>query len=143
HQSRRDPQMPLRLLRYMTQLWDLQQREWEDAKTPARSRRLLPVVPVVFYTGRQAWRAPVRLADMMDLPQELQAFVPGWETLFLNLHRTPPETLTRFATAVGWALRVLQAEREPLAELERVSREAMAGLEGLSAEQRGQWLRVA
>jgi hypothetical protein len=69
--------------------------------------------------------------------------VPQWETLFLNLHRTPPQTLTRFATAVGYALRVLHAEQEPLAELERVLTEAMVGLEGLTEEQSGQWLRMA
>ena len=79
----------------------------------------------------------------MNLPPVLQRFVPAWETLFLNLHRTPPETLTQFATAVGYALHVLQAEREPLAELERVLTEAMTGLEGLTAEQSGQWVRVA
>src|SRR5207248_2691768 len=58
-------------------------------------------------------------------------------------HQTPPETLTRFATAVGWALRVLREERAPREELERVLVEAMTGLEGLSEEQAGQWLRVA
>jgi hypothetical protein len=45
--------------------------------------------------------------------------------------------------AVGWALRVMQEERAPLAELERVLREALTGLEWLSDEQAGQWLRVA
>ena len=79
----------------------------------------------------------------MDLPAELERFVPDWETLFLNLRHTPPETLTRFASAVGWALRVLQAEKAPRAEMERVLREAMTGLEGLTEEQSGQWLRVA
>lgn len=31
HQSRPDPWMPLRLLLYMTHVWDLQRREWEAA----------------------------------------------------------------------------------------------------------------
>src|SRR4051812_10767024 len=31
------------------------------------------------------------------------------------------------ASAVGWALRVLQAEQAPLAEMERVLKEAMSG----------------
>lgn len=86
---------------------------------------------------------PIGLANLMDLPIELEPFTPGWETLFLNLHAAAPGTLTRFATAVGWALRVLQAERVPRAEMERVLGEAMSGLEGLAKEQSGQWLRVA
>src|SRR5579871_1920267 len=45
--------------------------------------------------------------------------------------------------AVGYALKVMQAEHAPLAELARVLREALSGLEGLSEEQFGQWLRMA
>jgi hypothetical protein len=142
HQSKPDPRMGMRLFLYLGELWDTQLREWKDAgrTTPFR---LLPVVPIVFYTGAENWNTPISLAALMDLPPALQRFVPTWDTLFLNLHRTPPETLTQFATAVGYALQVLQVEREPLANLERVLTEAMAGLEGLTAEQSGQWLRVA
>ena len=50
--------------------------------------------------------------------------MPSWETLFLNLHRTPPDALTRFATAVGFALRVLQSEQAPKAEFEAALRNA-------------------
>jgi hypothetical protein len=143
HQSVPDPEMGLRLYLYMGQLWDSQRRAWQDAKLPTEQRRLHPVIPVILYTGRAPWSVPIGLANLMALPSELEPFTPGWETLFLNLHETPPGTLTRFATAVGWALRVLQAERAPRAEMERVLIEAMAGLEGLTEEQAGQWLRVA
>ena len=72
---------------------------------------------------------------LMALPEELRRFVPQWDVLFLNLHQTPPETLTQFATAVGYALRVMQAEQRPLA--------ALSGLEGLSEAQAGQWQWMA
>jgi Putative transposase, YhgA-like len=143
HQSVPDPEMGLRLYLYMGQLWDSQRRVWQDARLPTEQQRLHPVIPVVLYTGTAPWNVPIGLANLMDLPGELEAFTPGWETLFLNLHETPPGTLTRFATAVGWALRVLQAERAPRAEMERVLVDAMAGLEGLTEDQAGQWLRVA
>jgi hypothetical protein len=96
----------------------------------------------VFYTGEDAWNGPIHLTGMMETPAELARFVPQWETLFLNLRRTPSEALTQLGTAIGWALRVLQAEQEPLAALEQVLAEAMQGLEGLSEELSGQWLRV-
>jgi hypothetical protein len=51
--------------------------------------------------------------------------------------------LTQFSTAVGYALRVMQAENAPLAELEQVVSEALAGLKGLREDQSGQWLRMA
>jgi hypothetical protein len=143
HQSEPDPLMALRLYLYMGELWDTQRREWEDRSTPAAARRLFPIIPVVYYTGERRWNQPLGLKEMMQLPAELERFVPDWETLYLNLRQTPPETLTQFASALGWALRVLQAEQAPLEEMERVLKEAMAGLEGLTAEQSGQWLRVA
>jgi hypothetical protein len=118
-------------------------REWEDRRLPARRRRLRPVVPLVFYSGRRRWREPLRLADLIQAPAELARFVPAWETLFLNLHRISPATLTRFATAVSYALRVLQSEAAPREQLEQVLTDSLAGLEGLSEEERGQWLRAA
>lgn len=143
HQSEPDPEMGLRLYLYMGEIWGLQRREWKDHRTPSAQRRLRPVIPLVYYTGEKRWSAPLGLISLMDLPAELERFVPQWETLFMNLRQTPPELLTRFATAVGWALRVWQADKAPLGELERVLTEAMAGLEGLPPEQAGQWLRVA
>jgi hypothetical protein len=143
HQSDHEPLMGLRLYLYMGQLWQAQWREWEDRRAPAEQRRLRPIIPLLFYTGEKRWSTPIDLRHLMDLPAELERFVPRWETPFLNLHGTPPEALTRFASAIGWALRVMQAEKAPRADLERMLREAMAGLEELSAEQAGQWLRVA
>jgi hypothetical protein len=143
HQSKPDSAMALRLYLYIGELWDAQRREWEDAGTPANQRRLHLIVPLVFYTGRENWKTPINLSDMIDVPDGFERFVPSWETLFLPLHRSSEAVLTQFSSAIGWALRVLQAEQEPLIEMERVLTEAMSSLEGLSEEQSGQWLRVA
>jgi hypothetical protein len=143
HQSEPDPTMGLRIYLYRGQLWELQAREWEDRNLPAGQRRLELVVPVVLYTGEDRWSTPIGLENLMEVAEPMGRFVPTWETVFFDLRRTAAETLTRFATAVGWALRVLQAEAAPLAEMERVLTEAMAGLEGLSEEQVGQWLSAA
>ena len=60
HQSKPDPLMSLRLYLYMGELWDTQQREWEDKKTRPAARRLLPIIPVIYYTGQKRWSAPRR-----------------------------------------------------------------------------------
>src|SRR4051812_40495459 len=109
--------MPLRLLFSMVHLWESQRREWEARRTPHRRRRLRPVIPLVFYTGRRVWPMPLRLTALFDIPAELERFVPAWETLFLNLHRTSPEALTSVASAVGYALRVLQEVTAPKEKL--------------------------
>lgn len=143
HQSKRDPLMGLRVLLYMCELWGTQRREWDDAHVPAERRQLRPILPLVLYTGAERWSGPIDLASAMELPAVLERFIPRWETLLLPLNGTPAETLTRFSTAIGWALRLWQAERAPREEMERALRQAMAGLEGLSQEQAGQWARAA
>src|SRR2546428_2302639 len=143
HQSKPDLEMGLRLYLYMSELWKLQQRAWEDKRLPPSERRLWPIVPLVFYTGAGSWSTPITLKHLMDLPADLERYVQDWETPLLCLHETSPEMLTEIAGAVGWALRVLQAEKAPLVEIDRVLTEAMAGVESRSTEAAGQWKRVA
>jgi hypothetical protein len=143
HQSSHDRLMLLRLLLYMAQLWAEQRRQAEASNIPDAQFQLIPVIPIIFYTGEESWTSPLNLAHLMELPPELARFVPGWETLFLNLHGKSVEELTRFSTAIGYALQVWQAENKPLEELEGAVREALTGLEGLPKEQAGSWLRMA
>jgi predicted transposase YdaD len=143
HQSKPHLLMPLRVLSYLLALWKQLLREWEDANIPAEARRLPVVVPFVFYTGERNWNHSLAFVDMFAVPPGFARFVPSWETLFLDLRQTPSEQLTSFVNSIGWALRVLQAEKASYEEIERTLREAMAGLEGLDAELAGQWLRVA
>ncbi len=142
HQSRPDRAMGLRLLSYMTQLWETQRRGWQDAGTPASRWRLHPVVPIVFYTGRRRWSRPISLAALMDVPPSLARFTPQWETLFLNLQATPAEVLTSAGTAVAWALRALQAANAPQEALAEVLSDAVRHLEALPEEARAEWRRA-
>jgi hypothetical protein len=63
HQSERDPWMALRLLGYMTRLWEDQRRE--------QGAPLHPILPVVLYHGDEPWTAGTRLGDLFELPPEL------------------------------------------------------------------------
>ena len=110
-QTKPDATMTLRLLSYMLEVWHLQKREWADQNIPAAERRLTPVVPFVFYVGRRKWTTPLEFKSMFDVPPGFERFIPAWKTLFLNMHKTPPKTLTSFVNAMGWALRTLQQEK--------------------------------
>lgn len=89
HQSAVDPLMPLRLLRYVVRIWERLQRE---SREPLR---VLPaVVPLVLFHGARPWSGPRRLADLMDLPDELKAalgsYVPAFELLIDDLAALDP-----------------------------------------------------
>src|SRR5262249_15637481 len=140
HQSEPVWWMPLRLLEYMVELWKSVRREWDDRGVAQGQRRLPPIIPAVFYTGTQGWSGPLRFADLFASGAELARFIPSWETLFLNLHHTPPEQLVQYATSVGYVLRVLREEKASRPAVEQALEEALAGLEGLPDAQDGAWL---
>src|SRR5579872_7315949 len=142
HQSKPDRLMGLRLLSYMVQIWEMQVRRWEDARTPKGQRRLHPIVPMVFYTGRRRWTSPLSLLAAMEVPADLVRFVPSHETLFLKLQETPPEVLTEAGSALAYALQVLQVADEPQETLRQVLERAIALLEQLPSEAQAEWRRA-
>lgn len=127
-------------------------RTFIPADLRKRESDLMVSVPFRDSAGGELWvyvllehqsRPDRWMAARLFLYMALTRFVPCWETLRLHLHEMAPETLTQFASGIGWALRALQAADQPLSEMERVLAEAMAGLEGLTEEQAGQWERAA
>jgi predicted transposase YdaD len=83
HQSRSDPLMAYRMLRYVIRIWEQHLREHSRA-------RLLPaVIPLVVYHDRRRWTAPVQTLDLIDLdPIEKNAverYLPRFEFLLDDL----------------------------------------------------------
>lgn len=156
HQSEPDEEMPLRLFLYVGEIYRDQRREREKSRKKGRKhgendqssveadrRWLNPVIPIVFFTGDKKWNHSLKLADMMPpLPKSLYRHIFNWETLFFDLKSVNRERLLMFGSAIGLALRVWQAERETIEELESRVMEAVAGVVGLSDEQRESWERV-
>ncbi len=133
HQSSTDPAMGYRMLSYMVKIWEDQCREWPSG--PGGSRRLSPILPVVFYTGEQRWASPVSLTAVMDIPEVLERFVPRFDTLFLDVKTTDGDILTKPRHPFGWLLRVLQEENAGTSQLREVLATAVSELSRLDASQ--------
>ena len=131
HQSTVDVTMGFRVLFYMVQIWDSQRREWESNSVPKSEWRFRPILPIVFYTGSQRWRAPLTLAAMMDLPDALSRFVPTFDTLFLGVKATSESDLTESAHPLGWLLTVLQKEDASKSAISGALIEALSHLNAL------------
>ena len=70
HKSTPELRTPLQLLGYQLRIWD------RHAKGQGGSFRTLPpIVPLVFYHGRESWTVPRSLFEMIDAPESLQPFV--------------------------------------------------------------------
>ena len=142
HQSTVDPSMALRLLSYMVQIWMEERRQWQEEKRPQREWRLTPVVPIVFYTGKGAWRVPLSLTALLDIPEVLTRFVPTFDTLLLDVKATAPEELTQTGHALGWLLTVLQHEASGAPVMREVLLDALEGLRDLQTHDADQYRRA-
>ncbi|MBI1929850.1 Rpn family recombination-promoting nuclease/putative transposase, partial [Candidatus Poribacteria bacterium] len=116
--------------------------EWIEQKLPESQWRFRPILPIVFYTGSEKWETPLAISALMDLPRELEPFVPHYEALFLNLKETAPDELTRSEHPFGWVLRVLQKEEATQEEFVEALLKAIDYLETLPPEERGMWEKL-
>jgi predicted transposase/invertase (TIGR01784 family) len=110
HQSRPDPLMPYRLLRYMVRIW-----ERYLADSPA-ARRLPAIYPLVLHQSHRPWRAPTRMRELFSLPESVQADVadrlPDFSFHLLDLATLPFDSLREAIIANG-LLAVMKAIEAP------------------------------
>ena len=110
HQSEPRWEMGFRMLFYMTQIWDKQRRGWLDENLPETQWRFRPILPILFYTGKANWKAPLTITALMDVPAPLERFIPSHDTLFFNLKTTDEEKLVAEEHPFGWVLRAMQKQ---------------------------------
>ncbi|HLF19447.1 MAG TPA: Rpn family recombination-promoting nuclease/putative transposase [Bacteroidota bacterium] len=142
HQSTLVLSMGFRILFYMTLIWDRQRQEWQRAGLPESEWRFRPIVPILFYTGDKEWDTPLSVTALMDVPAELERFIPHHEALFLNLNATAPEQLTQKEHPFGWIARVLKQETAPDEAFMNELREAVARIDQLTADKRAEWQKA-
>ncbi len=144
HQSDPDPWMAFRLLSYMLALWESERRDQEDRGVPAGDRRLSAILPIVLYTGKRPWERLCALADLVDLPSELAAFVPRHDSLFFAVSKADPRSLAAAGDPLAYLLLLFRLEEAPVEELAQALREVFAGLERLArAGELYRWHQIA
>ncbi|MBI1927808.1 Rpn family recombination-promoting nuclease/putative transposase [Candidatus Poribacteria bacterium] len=139
HQSTPDLSMGFRILFYMTQVWDMQRRQWLKEDKPVGQWRFAPILPTLFYTGERKWDEPITITTLMDLPAELRPFTPQHEVLRFDLKRRSKGSLTSTGQAVGWALSVLQQEESSFDNFAQALRGAISALEPLEGIFHAHW----
>ncbi len=105
HKSAPEPGTPLQLLGYMLRIWTRY-----AAGKPAKLRALPPIVPLVFFHGRNTWTIPLDFGEMVQADADTAAFVPSFRYALHDLGSGPQEALSGAAPirAVLSALRYVQ-----------------------------------
>jgi hypothetical protein len=120
HQSRVDPLMAFRLLRYKTRIWD-------DYIAAHPKTKLIPaIIAVVVYHGERGWYAATAFEDLLDLDDAdravLAAYVPRFRFILDDLTAASDATLrsramSAFARLVLWFLKHAREPHHILGEL--------------------------
>jgi hypothetical protein len=122
--------MPLRILRYMIQIWDEHLRAHPDALL------LPPIIPVVVHHSAAGWTAPVAFSELLDVSADLRAslgrHLPSFEFLLDDVSAVEDEELrgraiTTFARIALFCLAKARTSGDFLSELRRWS-EALSEL---------------
>jgi len=108
HQSTHDPALPLRLLRYLTRIWERCQRD------QPRCKKLPVILPVVLSKNAEVWPIAPRLSSLLDIPEglaaELAPYIPDFEYRHLQLADMAFDGIPGTASGI-LVLRVMKAER--------------------------------
>jgi predicted transposase/invertase (TIGR01784 family) len=107
HQTREDPAIALRLLRYMCRIWEKQVEHHPGKPLPI-------ILPVVLAQNDRAWKTPAAFSALFDLPDsladDLRPFLPDFLFRLIQLAEIPFESI-RGTPAGIMVLRVMKAER--------------------------------
>lgn len=108
HQTREEPLLALRLLRYMVRIWEA----W--LKPRPKALRLPVITPVVLAQNAQKWKLSPRFASLIELPvegsEEFAAFIPDFTFRLIELAGMSFDAI-RGTPAGIMILRTMKAER--------------------------------
>ncbi|WP_366656033.1 Rpn family recombination-promoting nuclease/putative transposase [Fodinicurvata sp. EGI_FJ10296] len=107
HKSSVDPATPIQLGTYLLRIW----RRHGDAPD-GNFRRLPPIIPIVFYHGRQPWSVPTAIIDCIDADAPLKEQLRDLRYTVHHLNERPDNALSnhRDVAAVFMALKHLRDE---------------------------------
>jgi predicted transposase/invertase (TIGR01784 family) len=124
HQSTVDMLMPLRLLRYMTRIWDHYLTDNQGARLPL-------VIPVVLHHSDAGWTGPTHFRELFDVARDASAsqlhsavapYIPDFTFVLDDLSKVDDEALrsralTGLAQLTLLVLQRMRGEVDPVAIL--------------------------
>ena len=105
HQSREDPWMALRLLRYMLRIWEKQR---DSAAATRQKPALSPIIPVVLAQSSEPWRTEPRFSALFDRAAP-SAYTPDFAFELIQLVSIGYEAMRGSAAGV-LSMRALRAD---------------------------------
>lgn len=99
HKSYKDPLVAVQLLSYLAKAYQQQAKN---------NRQLTPVIPLLFYHGKDAWQYQSLIDLFRKLPSELKDVIPNFRTSFIDLSTTDERKLIDIQNAFLTSALLLQ-----------------------------------
>lgn len=95
HQRKSDPNMPLRMLFYMVDIWRQFLKQYGKEPLPL-------VFPMVVFQGKSTWKAPLGLHELLQVPAYMKPYIPDFRYELMELsHLTDEEIKGELLVRVG------------------------------------------
>lgn len=106
--TRPDKKIGKKIYERRGQIWENEDRKWQEMTSPRPDFHLHLVISVVFYVGEEPWNSSLELDDLVLVPEGLEGYLPRWQTIMIPLREVPPEILLHEGTGVALALLTLR-----------------------------------
>ncbi len=96
HKSIVDYNVPMQLLKYMVCIWTEYEKSFGEGfkdKVKNKSFRYPPILPIVYYEGKDKWTAGMEFKDRIELADVFREFVPNFTYSLVDIHQISNEEL--------------------------------------------------
>ncbi len=96
HKTSVDYDVCMQLLRYMAVIWydyKKQQEGIREGSSSLKGFRYPPIIPIVYFEGRENWTAGMHLADRIDIRKGLEDYIPDFSYKLVKIHEYERDAL--------------------------------------------------
>ena len=115
HQSEVCYNMSCRMLWYMVLIWNewIKQKEKEEKGITIRKDfKLPPILPIVYYTGKDTWSAEVNFSNSVYLSNEFSKYIPNFSYELVPLNKYTIEDLMKYEDILSFIM-ILDKIKKP------------------------------
>lgn len=109
HKTKVEYNVSMQILRYMVHIWEDYEKEMNAEKPRVSSRREFrypPVLPIVYYEGKERWTAALDLADRILCGELLNKYLPHFRYQLVKLHDYSNEELLKKGDEISLAMMI-------------------------------------
>ncbi|MBQ8821542.1 MAG: Rpn family recombination-promoting nuclease/putative transposase [Lachnospiraceae bacterium] len=139
HKSIVDYNITMQLLKYMVCIWTEYEKSFgEKYKDRVRNKsfRYPPILPIVYYEGKDRWTAGMELKDRIEMAEAFGAYVPNFTYELVDIHQISNEELLARGNVMSLIMLLNKIQTvEDLSAFTDIPRDALEDVLHSSAEE--------